>query len=77
MFAINAAFSNGARLSGKEVIGSKTTGAFLLLSRDVLRIDPEELEQRFTIGNTVNAAVAHQVDFSSDRKRSSMAVDLE
>ncbi|CAL5993241.1 Calcium-transporting_ATPase [Hexamita inflata] len=77
VMCLNTSFTNNCRLEGNKVIGAKTTGAFLMLSRDLYECDYERVRAGLTIGDQVDKAVVHQLDFSSERKRASMLVDLD
>ncbi|KAH0573804.1 Calcium-transporting ATPase [Spironucleus salmonicida] len=67
---------NKVRLNGDTVLGSKTGGAFMLMSRDVYGCDYEQFVAGLVYNNDPEGAVVHQIDFTSDRKRSTMLIDL-
>ncbi|CAL5993249.1 Calcium-transporting_ATPase [Hexamita inflata] len=77
VMCLNTSFTNNCRLEGNKVVGAKTTGAFLMLSRDLYGCNYEEVRAGLTIEDDVDKAIVHQLDFSSDRKRASILVDLD
>ena len=77
LLALNTSFTTGCVLDGKQVIGSKTTGAFMLHSKDQLGADYKKIRDGLTVNGETDAAICQQIDFSSKRKRASMLVDLD
>lgn len=62
--------------SSIEVIGNKTEGALLMLSRD-MGFDYNEFREMLVIDGQAKGAIAHAFEFTSDRKRMSVVLDLE
>lgn len=62
--------------SSIEVIGNKTEGALLMLSRD-MGFDYQEFREMLVIDGQAKGAIAHAFEFTSDRKRMSVVLDLE
>lgn len=58
------------------MIGSVTSGAFLMLARDSWGIGYQHIRNGLTAQTITDKAVMHLIDHSSDRKRASMCVDL-
>ncbi|CAL5988856.1 Calcium-transporting_ATPase [Hexamita inflata] len=77
VMCLNTSFTNNCRLEGNTVVGAKTSGAFLMLSRDLYGCNYEEVRAGLNIEDNVNKAIVHQLDFSSNRKLASILVDLE
>lgn len=59
-----------------EVVGNKTEGALLILSRD-LGYDYADYREMLIHNGEAKGAIAHAFEFTSDRKRMSVVVDLE
>lgn len=62
--------------SSIEVIGNKTEGALLMLSRE-MGFDYHEFRDMLVVDGQAKGAIAHAFEFTSDRKRMSVVVDLE
>ena len=60
----------------KEVIGNKTEGSLLLLS-EIFGADYQKMRDMLTVGEDADAGIYHKLDFSSERKRMSMVIDME
>lgn len=84
IFALNASINSTANLSTEKndleektvVVGSKTEGALLLLVRD-MGFSYKEFRELLVHNGDARGAIAHAFEFTSDRKRMSVVLDLQ
>ena len=58
------------------VVGNKTEGALLLLSRD-FGANYKEMRENLIVGDNAEGCIVSKIDFSSERKRMSTIIDAE
>ncbi|TNJ28912.1 Plasma membrane calcium-transporting ATPase 2 [Giardia muris] len=84
IFALNASINSTANLSTETndleekvvVVGSKTEGALLLLTRD-MGFAYKEYRELLVHNGDARGVIAHAFEFTSDRKRMSVVLDLQ
>ena len=68
--------TKGEVMKTREVVGNKTEGSLLLLS-EIFGADYQKMRDMLTVGEDADAGIYHKLDFSSERKRMSMVIDME
>lgn len=83
-FNLISTLCSTARLRANEkkpgeylVIGNKTEGALLLMSKDHFDCNYEDMRNDLVENDDAEAAIFHKLDFSSERKRMSMVIDMD